>query len=125
MNRYRSICGRVSMLLRQAGGDPPVPREAQNRLDMRALERYVLPYWQDVLANDENRAQFFNVYDTMKGEIIRRDACFEIFGINVANNNNLIMSAINYNDPPSSLLRMVFNYIMAERFGVEACQQYF
>ena len=113
------------MLLRQAGGDPPVPREAQNRLDMRALERYVLPYWQDVLTNDENRAQFFNVYDTMKGEIIRRDGGFQIFGITTANNSDLIMSAINYNDPPSSLLRMVFNYIMAERFGVDACQQYF
>ena len=113
------------MLLRQAGGDPPVPREAQNRLNMRALERYVLPYWQDVLTNDENRAQFFNVYDTMKGEIIRRDGGFQIFGITTANNNDLIMSAINYNDPPSSLLRMVFNYIMAERFGVDACQQYF
>ena len=125
MNRYRSICGRVSMLLRQAGGDPPVPREAQNRLNMRALERYVLPYWQDVLTNDENRAQFFNVYDTMKGEIIRRDGGFQIFGITTANNSDLIMSAINYNDPPSNLLRMVFNYIMAERFGVDACQQYF
>ena len=125
MNRYISICGRVSMLLRQAGGDPPVPREAQNRLNMRALERYVLPYWQDVLTNDESRAQFFNVYDTLKGEIIRRDGGFQIFGITTANNSDHIMSAINYNDPPSNLLRMVFNYIMAERFGVDACQQYF
>ena len=125
MNRYISICGRVSMLLRQAGGDPPVPREAQNRLNMRALERYVLPSWQAVLTDDESRAQFFNVYDTMKGEIIRRDGGFQIFGITTANNSDLIMSAINYNDPPSSLLRMVFNYIMAERFGVDACQQYF
>lgn len=123
MNRYISICGRVHVMIRQAGDNPPVPREAQNLLDMRALERFVLPYWQDVLTNDESMALFFNVYDTMKREIIRRDPMFEIFGINVANNSSLIQSAVNSNDPHSHLYRMVFNYIMAERFGVEAYQQ--
>ena len=103
MNTYANICSIVHMSLRM-GGVLPVRREAQNLLDMRAFERYVLPFWQNVLTDDGSMAVFFNAYPNISA---------------------LIRSAINFNDQPSRPLRVVFDYIMAERFGVDAYQQQF
>ena len=124
MNTYANICSIVSMSLRM-GGVLPVRREAQNLLDMRAFERYVLPFWQNVLTDDGSMAVFFNAYDTMKRIIARRNPGFEHIGIDDPNISALIRSAINFNDQPSRPLRVVFDYIMAERFGVDAYQQQF
>lgn len=124
MNTYQTVVGKASIIIRW-GDRQDVPVEAINRLDMAAFNRYILQTWPTVLDNDEERMQFFNIYRIMRKIIIRLNPDFDHIGIDDPNISALIRSAVNCNDRSRQSFRKVFNYIMAERFGVDAYQQQF
>lgn len=132
-----SHVSKMMRMLRQADNVRMPPAE-KPEYHLRAWARFVYPVVKNAL-NDDVRSSFFDVYHFMRKQIVRQNPSFdmEVFvtpyfprpiSVDVTCFSALIESSKTQREMeilrPYRFYHVVFDYIMAERFGVEAYAQF-
>lgn len=137
---YSELVGHVSTMMRmlRQADNVQMPQAEKPMYNPKAWERFVCPVVKNSL-NDDVKSSFFNVYHYMRKQIVRQNPSFdmEVFVtpyfprpifVNVMCFSALIESSKTQRETeilrPYQFYHAVFDYIMAERFGVEAYAQF-
>lgn len=137
---YYELVSHVSKMMRmlRQADNGPMSRAEKPRYHFKAWSRFVSPVVKNAF-DDDVRSRFFDVYHFMRKQIVRQDPSFDMevlvtpyfprpISIDVTCFGALIRSSIAQREMeilrPYRFYHAVFDYIMAERFGVEAYAQF-
>ena len=137
---YYELVSHVSKMMRmlRQADNVEKPKEEKPMYNLKAWERFVCPVVNDS-NNEDVKSRFFDVYHFMRKEIVRQNPSFdmEVFvspyfprpiSVDVTCFSALIESSKTQREmeilKPYRFYHVVFDYIMAERFGVEAYAQF-
>lgn len=137
---YYELVAHVSTMMRmlRQADNGPMSRAEKPRYHLKAWSRFVSPVVKNAF-DDYVRSSFFDVYHFMRKQIVRQNPSFdmEVFvspyfprpiPVDLTCFDILIKSSKTQREMeflrPYRFYHAVFDYIMAERFGVEAYAQF-
>ena len=137
---YYELVSHVSKMMRmlRQADNVEKPKEEKPMYNLKAWERFVCPVVNDS-NNEDVKTRFFDVYHFMRKQIVRQDPSFDMevlvtpyfprpISIDVTCFGALIRSSMAQREMeilrPYRFYHAVFDYIMAERFGVWAYEQF-